>query len=50
MAKMYADLCEQGLRTCIDVEGIVAVPVRWLQATIDELKARGREDLVPKEE
>jgi len=45
MAKVYADLCESGLRTCIGVEGIIPVPNRWLEATKDELTLRGRTDL-----
>ena len=47
MAKIYADLCETGLRTCVQTEGIVEVPQDWLQTTIDELRARGRTDLIP---
>lgn len=46
MAKVYADLCVEGLRTCIGAEGITPVPDKWLQATIAELTARGRLDLV----
>jgi len=49
MAKVYADLCESGLRTCIGAEGIVAVPTRWVEATKTELRARGREDLADAE-
>ncbi len=45
MAKIYADLCENGLRTCIGAEGITPVPTKWLEATKTELRARGREDL-----
>ena len=50
MSNIYADLCVAGLRTCIGAEGIVEVPQRWLQPTIDELNARGREDLTPEVE
>ncbi len=46
MAKIYADLCEAGLRTCIGAEGIVEVPQKWLQATKDQLQSRGRTDLL----
>lgn len=47
MAKVYADLCVDGFRTCIGAEGITPVPDRWLPATITELTNRGRLDLVP---
>lgn len=47
MAKIYADLCEKGLRTCIGAEGIILVPDRWLPDTIAELISRGRGDLTP---
>lgn len=49
MAILYANLCEAGERTCINAEGIKPVPNKWLAGTIVELKARGREDLVPAE-
>lgn len=49
MAIIYANLCEAGKRTCIHAEGIVQVPDQWLQVTIDELKYRGRLDLIPEE-
>jgi len=49
MAVLYADYCEQGLRTCIGAEGVVAVPTRWLEATKTELRARGRGDLADAE-
>jgi len=45
MAKVYADLCIAGERTCIGAEGITPVPARWLDATKTELRARGRGDL-----
>ena len=47
MAFLYANLCEAGERTCIEAEGIKPVPTKWLADTIVELKARGRNDLVP---
>ncbi|MDD4390578.1 MAG: hypothetical protein PHW03_07230 [Eubacteriales bacterium] len=47
MAKIYADLCEAGKRTCIGVEGMVPVPSLWFNATVAELISRGRLDLVP---
>jgi len=47
MAKIYADLCVERLRTCIGAEGITPVPDRWLQSTITELTNRGKVDLVP---
>jgi len=46
MAKVYADLCIAGERTCIGAEGVVAVPARWIEATKAELILRGRTDLV----
>lgn len=49
MGKIYANLCEAGKRTCINAEGIIQVPDQWLQVTIDELKNRGRLDLIPEE-
>ena len=45
MAKIYADLCIDGKRTCIGAEGITPVPAKWLEATKEELIARGRGDL-----
>lgn len=47
MAGLYANLCEAGSRTCIEAEGVIPVPTRWLAATIAELTLRGRTDLVP---
>lgn len=47
MVKIYADLCEVGKRTCVNAEGIVQVPIMWLDATITELRDRGRNDLIP---
>ena len=49
MAIVYANLCEAGERTCIEAEGITPVPQKWLQATIDVLRDRGRTDLIPEE-
>lgn len=49
MAKIYADLCEAGKRTCIGSEGIIQVPDMYLADTIAELKSRGRTDLIPEE-
>lgn len=47
MAKIYADLCEAGLRTVLDIEDIIPVPTFYKDATIKELIARKRFDLVP---
>lgn len=49
MGKVYANLCEAGKRTCINAEGVIQVPTTWLDATIAELKSRGRTDLIPEE-
>lgn len=49
MAKIYADLCEVGKRTCIYAEGIIQVPDKYLEDVIAELKIRGRTDLIPEE-
>lgn len=49
MAKIYANLCEAGERTCINAEGITQVPDKYLDATVAELTSRGRTDLTPEE-
>ena len=45
MVKIYANLCEQGLRTCIEAEGIVPVPAKYIDGVKEELILRGRGDL-----
>ena len=50
MAKVYANLCVEGLRTCIEAEGIVPVPAKWLDSTKAELISRNRQDLAEKPE
>lgn len=46
MIKLYADLCEAGLRTVKDEKDIMSVPLKWKSAVIQELINRGREDLI----
>lgn len=46
MVKLYADLCEQGLRTLKEDEGIIPVPLKWHNAVVNELINRNRQDLV----
>lgn len=45
MAKIYADLCIDGLRTCVGAAGVTEVPAKWLAGTKAELVIRGKGDL-----
>lgn len=40
MIKIYADLVELGLRTIEEIEGVVKVPLQYIEQVKEELKRR----------